>query len=194
MSPGIVRTEIANRLAVDPSLRKLNDYLKTTLGLTPVSGDEGFAGLKSQFIQRPRLFWEKERRVQKELYIQAFGSPKGDKIGALVQVVVTGSEGQEEKYSFILVSPPGKYENADEYTVDERGAVVKASSWRSCMLEHLPECGSRCADALKSCGGNPAQYFVCLAWRCGGCFLKVSACCICNCRLWCKWAVGCCHR
>jgi hypothetical protein len=122
---------------------------------------------------------------------------QGD-MAAIAQVEVV-SGGRSEVYSFALIAPEGDFENAEEYQVAETGevlSVVAANSWWSCTKARVKDkCGSACLDALVSCPKSSwVAYLGCLAVKCGGCFLKAGACCGCNCKWWCKWATGCCHR
>jgi hypothetical protein len=75
------------------------------------------------------------------------------------------------------------------------GDVIEAESWWSAFKACLHgRCGSTCLSALVSCSGTWAAYFWCLVAKCGGCVVKCAACSTCDCRWWCKWAVGCCDR
>jgi len=75
------------------------------------------------------------------------------------------------------------------------GDVIEAESWwsafRTCLTHR---CGSACLSALVTCSGTWAAYFWCLVAKCGGCVVKCAGCSTCDCRWWCKWAVGCCDR
>lgn len=148
---------------------------KASAGVRPIRGATGAA----------------VREVQFELAGQSV-SKRGSE-GAVVVCTIRAGD-QEETYDMLLEAPGGNFQQAREYTV-EKGRVVEAHSWWSAWVGCLHrDCASVCLNALSSCKGTWAAYFWCVVARCGGCVLKCAGCATCDCRWWCRWAVGCCSQ
>jgi len=82
-----------------------------------------------------------------------------------------------------------------EASIIQGDGIIEAESWWSGFVGCLrSRCASSCLSSLHSCSGYWAAYFWCLVAKCGGCVLKCAACSTCDCRWWCRWAVGCCDR
>jgi len=118
----------------------------------------------------------------------------GSKDQAAVVTMTFRAGDQSETYHCLLVAPGGDFEKTEEFTVDANNAVIVAHSYwtrfRRCLAS---KCGSACLTAIPTCAGSWAAFLWCLVAKCGGCVLKCAACAGCNCRWWCRWAVGCCE-
>lgn len=117
-------------------------------------------------------------------------------IAAIGQVSVTAGD-RSDVYSFCLVAPKGNFAKAQEYRVASNLNVVKTNSWWSCLKKRLRrKCARKCVVSLITCAatGSWVGYILCVAKQCGACFAKYSAGCGCNCRWWCRWAIGCCRK
>jgi len=131
-------------------------------------------------------------KVSNVLYVKDYIS-KTNENAALCQVRVSSGD-RSEVYSFILISKDVKFQNVQEFYVDDQLQIQKANSWWSCMRGKLNNCTAPCAAAIVGCSGTWAAYLACVAVGCGSCYTYYAACCGCNCKYWCKWSVGCCRR
>lgn len=156
-------------------------------GFKAVAGDKGVFGFTNTYRSTDGKSTTIDCRVQ------SYNKTGGD---TAAMVVVTASSGKNtEEYKCILVAPKGNIDKASEFKLDARSRVVRAHSWWSCVKKYLKsKCATACITALVTCKGDFVTYLACVAGLCGGCFLKYSACCSCNCKFWCKWAVGCCKK
>lgn len=147
---------------------------------TPINPPKGVAGQPVQAIQF-------------ELLVRSFNRP-GSTDEAAVATVTIESGANRETYEMLLEAPGGNFAKGREFEV-RGGQVQRANSWwtatKSCLRS---KCASVCVGALVTCGGTWAAYLGCVAVACGGCWVKCAACATCNCRWWCKWGVGCCHK
>jgi len=119
---------------------------------------------------------------------------------AAVGTITVTARGRSDTYSFSVVAPGGKFENAIESRVDKKRLnVLRANSFWSCFVGRVrSKCATTCITALGTClttaGGTWVAYLGCLAASCGVCAAKAFGCCGCDCSWWCRWAVGCCDR
>jgi hypothetical protein len=187
--------EFARLRAVDAEVIAANDFLVS-------KGFSAQTGAANVFGQRETYRTTSKGQKMDETYtlrVQDYAKPGSKDAAAIAQVEVVAG-GRSEVYSFSLIAPEGNFEMAEEYQVGETGgimSVTKANSWWTCVKQQIKErnCGSVCLSSLTSCPTSSwVAYLGCVAAKCGGCFVKASACCACNCKWWCKWAVGCCHR
>lgn len=126
-----------------------------------------------------------------EILLQGFS--RGEDQAAAGTVTVTAGPYTSD-YSLLLEAPRGDINRMIERTV--RGTeLVLVDGWWDRFRRCLGTCGGPCLAALGTCivaGALPA-ILACLAVSCGGCAARCSACATCNCRWWCRWAVGCCE-
>jgi hypothetical protein len=131
------------------------------------------------------------RSLTHEILLQGFS--RGDDQAAAGTVSVTAGAYTSD-YNLLLEAPGGDINRMIERTV--RGdELVLVDGWWDRFRNCLGGCGGVCLSALGGCiasGAIPA-ILVCLAVSCGGCAAKCAACATCNCRWWCRWAVGCCE-
>lgn len=117
----------------------------------------------------------------------------GSKDAAAIGIVTVKSGQNKQTYKFSLRAPGGDFEKAEEFTVDQSNKVKKANSWWSRWTRCLRDrCATTCLGALTTCSGTWAAYLWCVVAACGTCVLRCVGCASCDCRWWCKWAVGCC--
>jgi len=128
-----------------------------------------------------------------DMMVHSYEKP-GSKDQAAVATVKVRAGDKSETYQFLLVAPGGNFEKAQEYMIGPNNTVIEAHSWwtrfRRCVTS---KCGTVCLGATVSCSGTWAAYLLCLVAVCGSCVLRCVACASCNCRWWCRWAVGCCE-
>lgn len=163
----------------------------TKQGFTPVKTTPAYLGRIDQFKV-------KDKSYKHEVYVQDFVK-KGSKDTAGLCRIVISSGNDREEYSFYLVAKDGDLKNILEFRVNPQGQIIKANSWWSCTKDRVKEkCASACLTAFITCipfnAGSLAGYIACVISSCAQCVIKASACCACNCKGWCKWAVSCCHR
>lgn len=208
LAKSALATNFANLKRSDRSIALASDFLVKE-GFEAQTKDENFLGLKETYEVTAKGTGEKTQETF-TLVVQDYRSKTGKDLAALARVTVEAGD-EKEEYTFNLIAPEGNFDNAIEYKVAAaqvatpkleviRAAtpqleVVKSNSWWSCVKYQIrKDCVTQCKNALTQCSGTWAQYLSCVAWRCGGCFVKKSACCACDCRWWCRWAVGCCDR
>ena len=195
LKSNILVPEFARLRAVDAEVIATNDFL-VSKGFSAQTGAANVWGQRETYRTT-----SKGQRMDETytLRVQDYAKPGSKDAAAIAQVEVVAG-GRSEVYSFSLIAPEGNFEMAEEYQVGETGGIIsvtKANSWWSCTKQRIKEknCGSVCLSSLTSCPTSSwVAYLGCVAVKCGGCFVKASACCACNCKWWCKWAVGCCHR
>lgn len=129
------------------------------------------------------------------LYLQEY-NPTGsssDKV-SIAHVTIKSGE-HKETHSFALIAPGGNFDEVAEYKFVD-GQIERTHSWWSCLRAKLVDCAcSDCKQAMISCDQSSWWGQVwCVVWRCGGCWAKAVACCTCNDRWWCNWAVGSCRQ
>lgn len=173
-------------LSKEPGIKALSTKLVEE-GFKPVvTGKNAFFGVTETFKSN------KGETATVTIEVQSY-QKTGSKDAAAVGNVRVKSGKNEATYRFSLVAPKGDFEKAEEHTVDRGNKVKKANSWytrwRSCLRSR---CAAACLGALVTCGGTWAAYFWCVVARCGGCVLRCAGCASCDCRWWCRWAVGCC--
>jgi len=175
-------------------------------GFEALTGDDNFFGIS----ETSRVMMDDGEIVQliTTLEVQDYISSDRKDLGALVRVRLEAEDGCKEEYIFNLVAPCGDFSRPIEYqavatsirdpttgAMTTRLEMVETDSWGTCMQRELKKCASPCVNALVTCPKSSwTAYLGCLAVRCGGCFVAKAACCTCNCKWWCKWAVGCCRR
>ena len=200
-----VSADFANLKEADSLMRLASDNL-VERGFVALTGSDNFFGIRETY----RVMMDDGEIVQQTttLEVQDYISSDRRDLGALVRVRLETEDGCKEEYTFNLVAPCGDFNRAIEYQAVEtsirdpttgamtaRLEMVETDSWGSCMLQELKKCASPCVNALVTCPKTSwSAYLGCLAVRCGGCFVAKAACCTCNCKWWCKWAVGCCKR
>lgn len=205
LSRSAVSEDFANMKEADSLMRLASDNLMER-GFEPLTGDENFFGI----VETYRVMMDDGEIVQQTmtLEVQDYISADRRDLGALVRVRLETEDGCKEDYTFNLVAPCGNFDRVIEYQAVQtsirdtttgamaaRLEMVETNSWGSCMLQELKKCASPCVNALVTCPKTGwSAYLGCLAVRCGGCFVAKAACCTCNCKWWCKWAVGCCRR
>jgi hypothetical protein len=128
------------------------------------------------------------KTVDFELDVEQFEKPGMMDKASLGMVTIASGENRAS-YKFALIAPDGNFDRVVEFTVDPQNKTVRASSWWTEFVDCLRRrCASSCASALGICGWN----WWCIISRCFGCGLRCAACATCDCRWWCRWAVGCC--
>ncbi len=117
---------------------------------------------------------------------------------ALGRVVVIVGE-RSDVYSFYLFAPGGNFRAMEEYRIDNNLKIVKANSWWSCVQSYIRrKCPSICTQALITClptAPTVVGYIGCVVSTCASdCAFGSLTSCACDCRWWCKRAVGCWRR
>lgn len=157
----------------------------TADGFVPVRGKESNWGMKASWTA------SNGKSVSYEMHIE---SHKGGKDEAcLMTETLRTSDGDTTTYNSFLVAAGGNFKNVSEYYADSANRVRLAKSkwtrFRNCVKSR---CVGPCLGSLVTCSGTWAAYLLCVAIACGGCMAVCGACALCNCKWWCKWAVGCC--
>jgi hypothetical protein len=134
------------------------------------------------------------KEVQFEVSLRSYKKAGSKDTAAVGTMTVIAGQTRDE-YDVLLEAPGGNMGKAREFKLHGNN-VVPANSWwtaaRGCVTS---KCGSACIAALTTCPPTSwAAYLLCLAARCGGCWVKCAACASCNCRWYCKWATGCCRH
>jgi len=179
------------KLATAAQLAPLRAHAQS-LGFTPGKAAKDFFGASQTYEARVPVRGVKSAEF--ELHVQnLIKSGTKDKLALFVVRVKAGSN--EDTYGFILEAPGGVVDKTREWTV-QRGKVVLAHSWWSRTKACLKKsCVSACISALATCPmADWTAYLGCLALKCGGCWVKCAACATCNCKIWCRWGVGCCRN
>jgi hypothetical protein len=205
LSTAAVSADFASMKEADSLMKLASDNL-VERGFEALTGDDNFFGI----IETSRVMMDDGEIVQQTttLEVQDYISSDRKDLGALVRVRLETEDGCKEEYIFNLVAPCGDFSKPIEYqavatsirdpatgAMSTQLEMVETDSWGSCMLQELKKCASPCVNALVTCPKSSwTAYLGCLAVRCGGCFVAKAACCTCNCKWWCKWAVGCCKR
>lgn len=180
------RAKFVSLLKRDRGMIALHDGLKSK-GFQAQNGDKNFWGKEETFEQG-------ETTLISKLYVQDYAKPNSKEAAGLIQISVSDGV-RSDVYSFTLIAPDGKWENAEEYSADETSLDVnKMNSWWTCVKKRLAGVGAACASSLIACSGTAAAYIACVAIGCGGAALAASACCECNCKWYCKYVIGCCKK
>jgi len=133
------------------------------------------------------------QEVSLEFHVQNFTKARSKDQGALVSITIRAGNNVETR-EMLLDAPGGDFSQAKEYFVKDN-KVIPAKSWWTAVLACLRKnCITVCVSSLIGCTGTWAAYLACVAVACGGCWVKCLACAGCNCKWWCKWAVGCCKQ
>ncbi|MBI4716518.1 MAG: hypothetical protein HY763_01825 [Planctomycetes bacterium] len=158
-------------------------------GFRPVAtGKDAYFGVTNKYTAN------NGKKVTVECVMQSYRKT-GSRDAAAVGTVTVKADQETETYRFSLVAPDGDFDRMVEHTVDKNNKVRPAHSWFSCIKNCFKKkCVGACLTALTTCSGTVAAYFWCVVARCGGCGLGCLGCCACDCRWWCKWAIGCCDR
>jgi len=174
---------------VDKQIRALNTHL-TKQGFAAQTGPKNFWGVTETYQDKA-----KGTTVDFAVHLQDYAKPGSKDAAAVAQVVVTAGK-ESQTYSFYLLAPGGNFDKATEYAIGRDLKIAPATSWWSCVKAYMRKhCVSTCLESLVTCPKTSwAAYLGCVAVKCGGCFIKGSLCCACDCSWWCKWAVGCCDR
>ena len=174
-------------------VKLLINYLKQR-GYNSLTGNANYFGAESV-----REITATKKRVKSSLLLADYVNNKNEYAALGVTVCKSDStdgSSKESAYYFILFMPDGKFTNATGYFV-ENGKVSLAHSWKTCLVNHISGCAGACISALTGCiplAATVAGYLACLASICGTCLEWEIACCACDCKWWCRGAVGCCNR
>jgi len=215
-----IKIEITNLVRDDAEMAALHNWL-VEKKFQPMDGSNNFYKLAGTFtadIKQISNFKSKSKDEQESLknsrltytlYIQDYTNPLSTDVAAIGQIVLKATTRTSNRYlvySFCLISPNGDYENPEEYNIDESECtVVRAHSlftcfWTKVRISCLNPCLLSIAPCITACGPSSWTWtclLSCMAPKCGGlsgCMARAFACCACNCKHWCKWAVGCCHQ
>jgi hypothetical protein len=193
-----VLREIQARISTDRPLGLLAAEAKKR-GFAPATGTRNVAGFRetvkaAQPIKPPRgTTGRPVEEASIDVRVQDYVK-RGTRDRVAVLTVTTKAGANSESYEALLEAPGGDFSQAREFRV-KGNAVIPAKSWwtaaRRCVTS---SCSSVCVASLFTCTGTWAAYLLCIAAKCGGCWLKCAACATCNCRWWCRWATGCCRR
>jgi len=175
---------------LDGELRKLQ--------LSPATESEEYWGQTGTY---QRVVEGRQEHLLFSVYVRDYAKRDSKDAAALGQVTLTDSSGGTSTYSFFLLAPEGKVENAQEYAV-ANNEVKLQHSWWTCVKGQLSTAAGTCVNSLASCAlpstiaGNFkwAVYLGCVAGACGLAFAKAALCCACNGSSWCSWAVGKCSQ
>lgn len=185
LAPPSSKSAFAKTLAKDTGLRALRDKAITD-GFTPHTGSKANWGMKSSWTTSAG------ETLTYEWHIMALRRGKDE--AAVCTESLVSSRREKEVYHSLLTAPNGNFTKASEHYATKSASIRLAhSKWtrfKACVKKS--SCGSVCVAALTTCSGSWAAYLGCVAIACGGCMGKCAACALCNCRWWCKWAVGCC--
>lgn len=193
-----VKSEILKAEALSSKFERLNRADEEIIALSNDLRKKGF-----QVQKGDKNFWGFQETYEKEdktvtfsVYFQDYTKPNSKDVAATGQVRVVDGD-RSEIYSFSLEAPGGAFDKAIEHRVDKKLGILKANSWWSCVRSRLLKASVACASSLITCAPSAptwAGYLACVAAKCGITYTKVAACCACDCRWTCKWAVGCCDR
>lgn len=175
------------RLSRDPRVRALSDHLGSA-GFKPVGrGKDAFFGLTNKFKSSDG------KTASFEMAVQSYAKAGSKDAAGLATVTLTSGE-NSATYHFTLLAPNGDFQKPLEHFTDGRNRVLRAKSWWTRWTRCLrSRCAATCLSALVTCSGTWAAYFWCVVAKCGGCVLRCAGCATCDCRWWCRWAVGCCE-
>ena len=128
-----------------------------------------------------------------EIHVQSF-TKKGSKDQAALMVVTIQAGTNTETREMLLEAPGGNFATPKEYVI-VNNKVTPAKSWWTAFVSCLKsKCIANCLSALLKCSGTWAAYLACVLATCAACGTYCVACATCNCKWWCKWAVGCCKQ
>lgn len=130
-----------------------------------------------------------------EIQLQQYPSDTADKLAVGIATARAGDN--SASYPLLLEAPNGEFLAANEYTVIGDRIEATRSWWTAITGCLTRQCVTVCANSLTTCWTSDStwlQYAGCIAWNCGGCWLKCLACATCDCSWWCKWAAGCCSQ
>lgn len=199
-APKTFVANIATNLHDVDAVKKKFDTLLKHPGVQALAGHLGEQGFKpakkgkDAYFGATNTFKSNDGKTATfEFHLQSFAKA-GSKDAAALGSYTVKSGDKSQTYHFTLVAPKGDFEKALEHTVNKAHKVRKANSWWSRWVNCLrSRCVSTCLGALATCSGTWAAYLWCVVAACGGCVLRCVGCASCNCRWWCRWAVGCCE-
>ena len=182
-----VRADMARLLQTDLGMKSLKSEIDDA-GFKPVAGSKGAWGTKGSWTRND------DQTVKFEISLQGFAKPGSKDSMALLIMTMTGPKGETDTYRCSLRAPAGKLANVVERYVDKNNKVLLANSyWTRAWNCIRSTCGGPCVRSLTGCTAGIVPCIVSVLTVCGGCAVKCLACAGCNCRWWCKWAVGCCR-
>ena len=204
LPPASVASTFATLLRADQEIKAIDVNLASK-GLVAGTGDISYWGVKAAYgTGADQVTVTMVLRSYSPKFTIYTPVPQKTDAYAAAQVTVSG-QGRSDTYSFSLLAPKGDFSKSSEWKVVDPAtldvlnlSVSPAFSWWSCVWSYLRnKCAGICAAAAVHCVATSATwpaYLACVAGPCGGCLTKALVCCTCNCRWWCKWACGCCHR
>jgi hypothetical protein len=167
-------------------------------GFTPLTAAKNVQGFRRTYVpDTPVIFrGESLKKLEYSYQIQEMRKSSSQDMGVVIITTFNGNvaDSKETDVRF-LIAPGGDIDKAKEVMFDpaKNKVVPTKSLWtrfRKCLGG---KCASVCTGAVASCPKvSWAAFLGCLALACGGCSAKCFGCASCNCRWWCKWAVGCC--
>jgi hypothetical protein len=166
-------------------------------GFTAATGAKNVYGFRHVFtatreIKPPKgVAGAPVKETSVEINVQDY-SKKGvkDKLALLTVTFQAGAN--TETREMLLEAPGGNFAKPREYIV-VKNKLAPARSWWTAFKACLKrKCIATCLAALVKCSGTWAAYIACVLVTCAACGVSCAACSTCNCKWWCKWAVGCC--
>ncbi len=182
----VVRTELEKLATSHPGVMALRSEIEG-LGFKPVAGVKGVWGTKASWTA------SNNQTVSFEIHVQSFAKAGSKNQAALLNLTTIGSGGETDTYRCSLQAAEGDWSKAVERYADKNNKIRPSNSyWPRAWKCIKGSCGGPCINSLAGCTGGLAACIISIVGICGGCAVKCLACAGCNCKWWCKWAVGCC--
>ncbi len=160
----------------------------------------GFEEEKEQVFGQTGVLEHGNNTMTVEVVLQDYTKPGSKDKAALGFAKVVSKDG-EAVYEFFLLAPNGDPRRSKEFTVDKAAKVLETHSWWTCLQGKFREAGGACAAAVGDCwmAGKCKDkgwtcWLACVGVPCGWAWIKVTACCTCNCKLWNRAWCGCCRQ
>lgn len=139
-----------------------------------------------------------KRQVTFKFQFQDYKNPNSKDLIALCHLSVTSGK-ETDTYTFYLIAPDGDFDKMQEYYIDKRLNILQANSWWNCTKNRISnKCPGQCLSAFITCvpswATSVVSYLTCVVTNCAGCLITAGACCACDCKWYCKWAIGCCDK
>jgi hypothetical protein len=198
LDPQRVLRDLRDRGSRDRQLRLLSDEAQRRGGRL-IDDPRSVFGYRHTFesarpIQVPR--GERGRYVTSaefEILVEEYNNVESSDELAVGLATLRAGE-NSSTYPLLLEAPEGNFVLSEEYVV-VGDTVEPTESWWTAFTGCLTRsCVTVCANSLVTCRkGTWIEYLGCVAWNCGGCWVKCAACATCDCSWWCRWAAGCCE-
>lgn len=195
--PIYVRATTLDYIALSATKKAFDSALGSQAGLQAIQKKaqaEGFIrvrGKESNWGMSASWTASDGRSMSYEMHVESHR--RGTDEGCLMTESLRMSDGKTDVKHTFLIAPKGSFSKVTEYYVDSANRVRLArSKWTRFKKCAKSRCFGPCLGSLVTCSGTWAAYLGCVAIACGSCMAVCGACALCNCSVWCKWAVGCC--